>query len=494
MQFRHYTFLFFLCCFFLRPGILPAGETQTAPVYLPEQIKKDFKQLYTDLQSAHYNLFANLNKENFDKAFDTFLQKFHKPMTLIQVQLEFQRFVALGDIAHARIDLPMDSFVSYRKAGGTALPLFLYIEDGRAWVKEFYGNENTLEQFQELLAINDKPMSAWLNEFSSLISADNVALSNTLIENQFPLLMWLSEGEKSSFNLRLTTNTAEKDVKVKAITREQLQINANENPQSEVIDWQSQEASMLDHQIAYLRPGPFYNTAIDAADIWDSTTFITFIDNAFKHFIDQQAQALIIDLRSNPGGTNSFSDHMISWFASKPFRFASDFKVKVSQHSKQSNLARLVHSDDESDISFQFKAFYDLLGNGQVFSFELPHASPHKNKRFNAPVFVLIDRYSYSNAVSVAAIVQDYGFGKVIGEKTADLATTYGAMENFTLKNTGISVGYPKALIVRPNGSKLPDGVTPDIQITAPFSATSATQELNQAIILINSELSKLRD
>jgi C-terminal processing protease CtpA/Prc len=494
MHFKRYIFWLFLSCCFLNTSIIHATEVKTETIYSSNKIKDDFKQLYKDLQSTHYNLFVNLDKHSYDNAFKTFLQKFESPMTLMQIRLEFQRFVALGDVAHARIDLPMDSFANYRKTGGTTLPLFLHIEGNRAWVNEFYGNENVIEQFQEILAIDDKPISAWLNEFSSLISADNLALTNTLIENQFPLLMWLSEGEKSSFTLSLRINSAQKEIKIKASTRKQQQLNATKNPQSESVDWQSQSASMLNNQIAYLRPGPFYNTAPEAVNIWDNTTFVEFIDNAFKHFIERKAQALIIDLRSNPGGTNSFSDHMISWFATEPFKFASNFRVKVSQQSKQANLERLSVSNDENDISHQLKSFYDNHANGEVFSFELPNAFPHKNKRFGAPVYVLINRYSYSNAVSVAAIVQDYDFGKVIGEKTTDLATTFGAMEKFTLHNTGISVGYPKALIVRPNGSKLPDGVTPDISITAPFSPTAASQELDQAIDLIKTELSKIKD
>ena len=81
---------------------------------------------------------------------------------------------------------------------------------------------------------------------------------------------------------------------------------------------------------------------------------------------------------------------------------------------------------------------------------------------------MLVDRHSYSNAVTFAAMVQDYGFGMIIGEETADLATTYGAMESFTLPNSGVSVGFPKAHIIRPNGDESVRGVLPDITIPSP--------------------------
>lgn len=102
---------------------------------------------------------------------------------------------------------------------------------------------------------------------------------------------------------------------------------------------------------------------------------------------------------------------------------------------------------------------------GEVFEVDLPWVEPRAGKRFEAPVFVLVDRSSYSNAVTTAAIVQDYGFGTVFGEPTADLAATYGAMEHFTLPVTGLPVGFPKAHIIRPNGDPRPQGVVPDIHL-----------------------------
>ena len=55
-----------------------------------------------------------------------------------------------------------------------------------------------------------------------------------------------------------------------------------------------------------------------------------------------------------------------------------------------------------------------------------------------------------------------------MGEPTVDMATTYGAMERFTLPATGIVVGYPKALIVRTNGTPTVHPVEPDVALPSP--------------------------
>jgi hypothetical protein len=70
-----------------------------------------------------------------------------------------------------------------------------------------------------------------------------------------------------------------------------------------------------------------------------------------------------------------------------------------------------------------------------------------------------------------AAIAQDYGFGKLLGEETTDLASTYGALEKFTLPRTGIEVSFPKARILRPIGDPQARGVIPDIAISTPLTA-----------------------
>ena len=105
---------------------------------------------------------------------------------------------------------------------------------------------------------------------------------------------------------------------------------------------------------------------------------------------------------------------------------------------------------------------------------------------------VLVNRHSYSNTVLVAAIAQDYHFAKVLGEETADLASTYGALEKFTLPLTGIEVSFPKARILRPSGDPQARGVVPDIAIETPLVAGANDTVLEQALAVVRAaELSR---
>ncbi len=65
-----------------------------------------------------------------------------------------------------------------------------------------------------------------------------------------------------------------------------------------------------------------------------------------------------------------------------------------------------------------------------------------------------------------------------MGEPTADVPTTYAAVHEFKLPHTGMSVSYPKAFMVRPNGDRSNKGVQPDILIEkAPGAADPMLQQ-----------------
>jgi C-terminal processing protease CtpA/Prc len=135
--------------------------------------------------------------------------------------------------------------------------------------------------------------------------------------------------------------------------------------------------------------------------------------------------------------------------------------------------------------SAQLAAAYAARKPGDVFSYEIPVAQPRTDERFTGQCFLLVNRYSYSNAVNVAALMQDYGFAKVLGEETSDLATSYGAMEQFTLSRTGIDIGYPKAFIIRPSGNVAARGVVPDLSIRTPLVESGKDEVLEHALALV---------
>ncbi|GAA0712781.1 S41 family peptidase [Dokdonella soli] len=455
---------------------LGADKPVEAQTYAAKQVRADFDELYERLQATHYDLYARRSKPDFDARFKSLRGSFDTPMKRFDIQTRFQDFIAYGNVAHARIDFPMDVYRAYRAGGGKVFPLRVRIVNGAARVSSNQSGLDAISLGDEIVAFDGQPGAAWLSSLRRHLSADNDYMAYAMLESLLPAVEWLEHRDATRFHMKLRTAQGKTyEVVVPARSRDEMQASSEKLPKTFELDWDKRESRMLQNGVAYLRPGPFYNNDPGATNMWDATAYSVFIDAAFWRFIEAGAKSLVIDLRDNPGGDNSFSDPMVSWFATKPFRFASDFRIKVSQAAIDTNRKRLVaNADDAASTSHKLAAAYATRKPGDVFSYEIPLAQPRPGTRFQGKVFLLINRHSYSNTVSVAALAQDYGFATILGEETSDLATTYGAMEEFELSRTGVTVGFPKAYIIRPSGATDARGVRPDIAIDTP---TVPTQE-----------------
>lgn len=471
------------------PAAAPADDGRTDPDQTPDEriavdaLRTDFAALYEGLKSGHPDLYVHSSRAGYDALYAKMLSALEEPMSRFDAMVYFQRFVAYGNVAHARIEFPGEAHRRFEDAGGKSFPIYLRIAEGRSYVGEDYSGHADVAPGDEILSLNGVAMAVWLERTAAHISADTAYIAHSLLEFWFPRYLWLELGEIPAFELRLKTARGdEKTISIAARSAEEREQLAAEQAPSFAFDRALRSFEMLENGIAYLRPGPFYN-AEDPAAIWDNTAFTAFVDSAFDTFLEAGAEKLIIDLRDNPGGDNSFSDPMLAWIAHEPFRFASAFLIRSSDEAAASNQARLDGNPAAAEgVSTLMAKRYAEVPRGELFAFDIPLTEPRRDRRFEGEVYALINRHSYSNTVNVAAILQDYGFGTVVGEKTSDMATTYGAMESFALPRTGIVVGFPKAHIIRPSGDTRTDGVTPDWAIESPLTPTAEDEVLERLL------------
>ena len=453
--------------------------------FAPETIRADFDALYDGLKASHYDLYARRDKASYDALFAKMRGGFDQPLTRGEVESRFQTFVAYGRVAHARIEPTVDAYGAFREAGGKAFPLGIRVAGGVARVAQNGSGDASIAIGDEIVSLDGKPMREWIARLGAHVSADNDYMLGTLLEGQFGAALWRERGAAARYRLVIRkADGATRNVRVAARSRAEFLAAVAQAPKQLDLSWTARESRLLDDGVAYLRPGPFYNAVEGATDMWDATAFKAFIDGAFAQFIKANARSVVIDLRDNPGGDNSFSDRMIAWFADRPWRFCGSFRVKVSQGAIDTNARRVPLEADPNGMSHRYVAEYAKRKLGDVFTFDLPEARPREGVRFSGKVYLLINRHSYSNTANVAALAQDLGFATIVGEETSDLATTYGAMEQFALPRTGITVGFPKAYIVRISGDTTPRGVVPDVAIETPLPEASDDPVLRRAVAI----------
>lgn len=437
-------------------GVLPA-----------EAVRADLRHLYETLEAGHYDLFAHRSRAEYEAHLARLTAGVDRPLTRREAAGTLQKLAAYGRIGHARLEAPAQEFVAHIRAGGTFLPIFVRVDGARVHLTRTADAAGELTAGTELLAIEGEPAHAWLERLGAYVSAERPYMSHAQMEESFPALLWVELGERPSLRVTVRgSDGAAIERRVAAVTYPQLGEIARANPTLRIAtDFRAREVKLLGDGIAYLRPGPFMNTAADAAGpspSYEDSAYRAFLDAAFGTVLASGASDLIVDLRDNPGGDNSFSDAMVAWFADRPFRFASRFMLKASAPTKAWYARQRAEGPPPDGMLARLMAAEARQPNGARYPFEIPLTPPRPDPRFKGRVRVLVNRHSYSNAASVAALIQDYGFGTVLGEETADVPTTYASTVHFELPRTGYSVSYPKSYIVRPSGDENLRGVVPD--------------------------------
>lgn len=428
-----------------------AGLAQDKLKFSSQSVKEDFDYLYQSVQSAHYNLFAFKTKEKYDSLYHQLKTSLKKDsLTLLETVTLYQRLASFANTGHCEIDFPAQSYIEYAYAGGTVFPLELAFEKGKAYVRKNLSKSNLLSIGDEILSIDKKPIFDFQKDFYQIISAESEYARNAKLEFwSFPRLYYQLFGTKEEWEIQIKSQDKKiRNVLVKAIT---------------VIDFETQRNGELVNpqrvfkyygDVAYFNPGGFSSSEPNGEHI-----FKQFVDSAFADIKIRNSRNLIIDLRNNPGGHNVYSDYLISYFATKPFKWYNEFTLKTSNVLKAQTRSQTDTTDAYSNAILSNK-------DGTIFKYDFESQNPVlPSKRFQGNIYVLVNRQTYSMAAVAAALIQDYKFGKIVGEQTGDPPTLYASQFSYQLPSTGITIKVPKGYIIRPNGNKGFKGLRPNIII-----------------------------
>ena len=438
-------------------------NSQSVKLYSPQEIRNDLEYLRNTLEASHYDFYAITDKEVLDSMYNRIEMSINDSLSALQVFRLFQPYIVLSYMSHCYMDYPWNEyFGNYIQSGGSVFPLSLYFMNNKVLVRANFSGNNLIENNDEIISLNNRSIDDVMEDMYKYIPGPTDYYKNSQIEQiTYSRLYWFCYDKCDVFQITIRKmNGQEVELTIDAIPGKEFE----EKNREQVSLFRPYREFHMINDVAYLHPGGFINanSNFDMTDpnTFDNTEFCHFIDSAFTFFREADGRNLIIDLRYNPGGDNSFSDYMIAYFAARPFSHSSRFSIKTSQITKE--FWKNYESKEHQEIKEKILSNED----GTCFEISVPEINPHSDSlKFRGNVYVLINRYSYSNTASVAAIIQDYKFGKIIGEETAEIVSSYGATHKFTLPNTKWTVTYPKALGVRLNGDISPVGVIPEYKI-----------------------------
>jgi len=411
-----------------------------------QKVIEDLTFLRKSLEEAHYNLYIYTSKEAFNQNFESVKSSITKDsLSILEITSLFQSVISKANNGHTEIPFPGAVYIDFAYSGGTIFPLEIAFEEGKSLIRKNWSNNNSIEIGSEIISINNQSIDDVLQKIYPLISAERNYFKLAKIELiSFPRLYWQALGEQKNFEIEIRKNGKIEKHQIKAISL----IEDYEMKRHELFS-EKRELKFL-NQAAYLKPGNFSG---------DEQKYRRFIDSSFVEINKKKLPNLIIDLRNNLGGDDSFSDYLVSYIADQPFRWYSEFTLKTSAILK----AHVRENYDTNDPFWQSVLTHE---DGSIYAYEFDEYKPQPiEKRFSGKVFVLINRQSHSQSAVTAAQIQDYKFATIVGEETGDLPSLYASQYSYNLPHTGIDVKISKGYIVRVNGSKKAEGVIPDIYI-----------------------------
>lgn len=458
---------------------LPSSEPA---VYSAEAAREDLAFLYETLQISTYDLFLNTSKTDYDNAFEQVMNSITGPMTYLEISRLFEPFVTLAGFTHCTSYFPSEAYRQFHENGGRFIPIEISFREGKVLLSANWSDNEQIEAGDEILAVNGTDIRLLLEKMYTYQQGESTYAKRTFLETgSFKRNWWYVFGDFSSGTVRIRKPSGQQiDTEVGGLTLAQFQ---QRTPAGESLSFmRSGRTFKFIDDIAYLRPGTFLNAEsqdISTHEAFNNDEFLDFINSAFVEIASKKPQHLILDLRGNYGGDNSFSDPMIAYFADKPFQIASKFSVRTSQVTK--SFWKDVDMPELADMKHKIMTLED----GSRFDIELHTTQPRTDDlAFKGKVITLVDRFSFSNATAVAAIVQDYEFGVLVGEETADTPSSCGAIHTFELPNTKMGVIFPKACMIRPSGDATVRGVIPDHEVSDdPF--TQEDEILDAALQLV---------
>lgn len=197
--------------------------------------------------------------------------------------------------------------------------------------------------------------------------------------------------------------------------------------------------------------------------------FETFLKNMFTQLKDSDANGLVIDLRDNGGGDSKLGEALLRYFNTKPYRFASGMKWKISAPYKE--YLKTAKNFREAD-----NKFYMSRPDGDMYTWvsdELVTPQPEE-PFFRGKVAFLIGSRTFSSANMLADGVTAYQLARTFGEPTGEVPNDFGEMFNYMLPRTQIIARGASKMFTRANGDeKNFDPVKPDVFVK-PSSAGSA--------------------
>jgi hypothetical protein len=392
----------------------------------PVQMEEDLFLLSETLEREHAGRLRYAKAEELDEIFGEALYSVSEDLTA----LEFFRLVTeiLSPIHcdHTRASLARRDRIAILGRRGP-LPFEICLRKERAWITRTLDDGGKLDPGMELLAIDGVSIAEIRRIAFSRMGGDGFIETGKERELEsefaslFPLLVAPATEVRRSYRIAIAGSAGPVEVAPLSLA-----------------DFEARRTRRASQPIVQLETsGPDAPAILTILGFGDpgggEKSFPELLEESFVRLEEEGVVNLIVDLRGNGGGDDTYGALLVSYLTEEPFRYF-----------------------ERIEVTSGYEGFGDVIekdGARLVTAHPGLAVQPVAEHSFRGEVVMLIDGKTFSTAADVATVAHFNGLAMLVGEETGGGydGNTSGVSEAISLPNSGIRVNVPCWMYITAN-------------------------------------------
>jgi hypothetical protein len=415
--------LLFMCFLFGYLGHL-FGQTLQ-----PEQMKSDVEIFKKALESKHPEMYRYTSAKEFEVMFEQVKSDLDREMSVRDFYLTMTPLIAALHCGHTKwIVAGEDMYYPFFDAD--LFPLQLHFEKDKAYViGHFDGKEIPVSA--EVISINgEKTGDIIKNLLPKLTFGDGFSQGGKYyqLNHAFPGIFSTHFGTKPTYDVEVLVDGKTQILTLEGVSHHQIKAYQSSKYKEHEDPFRLE---ILEANTAWLDIDRFYAYP-------NEPDFKKFLKAIFEEIQKNNISDLVIDLRGNEGGNESWGIELYKYLAKSPFSYYDRISVKKKEK---------LDFDAKTSFLFKLASMFNKNGeNGREFTLQkgLKTQKPHKNA-FRGNVYLLLDGQSFSVTTEFASRFKSEKRGTIIGTETAGgyAMNTSGFFSIVNLPHSKIDLGIP---------------------------------------------------
>lgn len=444
---------------------VPSGQPMLLSV---KHMRDDLAFMREKIRLQHSNPYLYTHAKTFDQLYRELDRGLDRPLDRLEFYRRAARLAASLKDGHTLVDLQIDDFEAFAKTHGV-FPLPVSFINGRLYVaadesdaakppphesriKEIKPEAikpNAIKPGVEITAINGKSTSAIVDDYRGLIN--DVHPIYDVYARLFRELYWLRYGAVPTFTIAYRNNDGSTGTATMA---------SRLFPPGAFHSYQPEGTAYKFEMLPSHRAGLLTINSFSPSDGFDA-----FLDQSFATLQQNNAGALIIDIRKNGGGSGRLAQQVVSYLTDRPYKLIGAFYVKVTDDLKTLYRQATTHTDEDTRKIVMSHPSGELV-DGLKDSGPVVITPVHRDHVFHGDVYLLTANNTFSAAAMFAAYVKCNRLGTVVGEEPGQATNFVADAVPFTMPNSKLTFEVSFSEIHMPCEQSYVHGIRPDDPVT----------------------------